>query len=56
LTIWQIDPEVASGIPEAVAVVCSTEVITPLSGAPAAPGERTTAQPTVTGGPGINSR
>jgi hypothetical protein len=53
LTIWQIDPAVASGIPDAVTVACRIVRITPLSGAPAAPGERTTAQPMVTGGPGI---
>jgi hypothetical protein len=53
LTIWQIEPDVASGIPDAVSVVCSTDTMTPLSGAPAAPGVRTTAQPMETGGPGI---
>jgi hypothetical protein len=53
LTIWQIDPLVASGRPFAVAAVCSTAAITPLSGGPAAPGETTTAQPMLTGGPGI---
>ena len=52
LTIWQIEPVVASGIPFAVAVAWSTATITPLSGGPAAPGLRTTAQPMLTGGPG----
>src|SRR6266851_645187 len=33
--------------------VCSTTLITPLSGAPAAPGVSTTAHPIETGGPGI---
>ena len=54
-TIWQIEPAVASGSPDAVAVVCSTATMTPLSGGPAAPGERTTTQPMETGGPGIVS-
>src|SRR5438067_13362463 len=52
-TIWQMEPAVASGCPDAVAAVCSTATMTPLSGGPAAPGERTTAQPIDTGGPGI---
>src|SRR5260370_6340511 len=33
--------------------VCRTPLITPLSGAPAAPGVSTTAHPIETGGPGI---
>src|SRR5687768_922288 len=52
-TIWQSEPVVASGWPTAVTVLCSTLVMRPLSGGPAAPGETTTAQPMVTGGPGM---
>src|SRR5436190_3848120 len=47
------DPPTASGIPDAVIVDCRIVVITPESGAPAAPGDRMTEQPTETGGPGI---
>lgn len=53
LIIWQIEPLVASGCPFAVTFVCSTVVMTPLSGGPAAPGVRTTEQPMLTGAPGI---
>src|SRR5207248_433103 len=53
LTIWQIEPATASGIPLAVTAVCGIWTITPLSGGPAAPGVTTTAQPMETGGPGI---
>jgi hypothetical protein len=53
LTIWQIDPEVASGMLPAVTVACSTVVMIPLSGAPATPGVTSTAHPMLTGGPGI---
>ncbi len=45
----------ANGMPLAVTAVWKICVITPESGGPAAPGERTTAQPTLTGGPGISS-
>jgi hypothetical protein len=56
LIIWQIDPLVASGIPLAVTIGCSTATITPLSGGPAAPGDSRTEQPMLTGGPGITQR
>jgi hypothetical protein len=53
LTIWQMEPAVASGRPEAAALLCSTDTITPESGGPDAPGLRSTAQPMETGGPDI---
>jgi hypothetical protein len=52
LTIWQIEPAVASGIPPAVNAVCVIATITPLSGGPAIPGVTMTAHPMLTGGPG----
>jgi hypothetical protein len=53
-TIWQIEPAVASGMPPAVTAVWRMLTITPLSGAPAIPGVTITAQPRLTGGPGIS--
>src|SRR5581483_12210918 len=53
LTIWQMLPTVASGKPPAVTIACGMMLMKPLSGGPAAPGERTTAQPSDTGGPAI---
>src|SRR6185295_12702094 len=52
-TIWQTLPTVASGIPPAVTTACVITLMNPESGGPAAPGVNTTAQPIVTGGPGI---
>jgi hypothetical protein len=46
-------PEVASGMPPAVAAVCKTAVMIPVSGGPAAPGLNMTLHPMVTGLPGI---
>src|SRR5262245_16722860 len=54
-TIWQMLPDVASGMPPAVAMVWVTATITPESGGPAAPGLSTTAHPIETGGPGIGA-
>jgi hypothetical protein len=53
LTIWQMLPTVASGSPLAITIACGITLMKPLSGGPAAPGERTTAQPIDTGGPAI---
>jgi len=53
LIIWHTLPTVASGMPEAVAAVCGIKLMKPESGGPASPGLRTTAQPIVTGGPGM---
>src|SRR5262245_37003894 len=53
LTIMQIEPMTASGMPFAVTMAWGMTVITPLSGAPAAPGDSTTVQPMDTGDPGI---
>src|SRR5262245_33830383 len=52
-TIWQMLPTVASGCPFAVTVACVMTLMIPLSGGPAAPGLRTTAQPMLTGGPAM---
>ena len=51
LTIVQIDPVTASGMPFATAVVWVIVVITPESGGPPAPGDTVTAHPMLTGGP-----
>lgn len=53
LTMLHNDPATASGIPAASTALCGMVVMTPLSGAPAAPGLTMTAHPTVTGGPDI---
>ncbi len=53
LTIWQIVPATARGIPPAMTEAWGTCTMTPLSGGPAAPGVTITAHPMLTGGPGI---
>ena len=55
LTIWQIEPATASGMPLAVTNGLRDWMITPVSGAPAIPGVTITAQPMLTGGPGMVS-
>src|SRR5687767_14967695 len=50
----QIEPGIASGMPLAVGPPGGMVVIIPVSGGPDRPGERTTEQPIVTGGPGIS--
>ena len=53
LIMMQTDPGIASGIPLAVGPPGGMTVIVPVSGGPDKPGETTTEQPIVTGGPGI---
>jgi hypothetical protein len=53
LIIEQIEPETASGMPPAVTHVWRMPTMTPLSGAPVAPGVTITMHPIETGGPGI---
>ena len=53
LTIRQVEPHMASGIPLAVGPPGGIIVIVPVSGGPAAPGASETEHPIVTGGPGI---
>jgi len=53
LIIVQMAPVIAKGIPLAVGPPGGIIVRVPLSGGPAAPGESKTAQPIVTGGPGM---
>src|SRR5262245_33535388 len=53
LIIWQVEPTVASGMPLAVTKGMGTEIRTPVSGGPAAPGVKVTEAPMVTGGPGM---
>ena len=55
LIIMHIEPVIARGIPLAVGPPGGIIVMVPLSGAPATPGDSTTAHPIVTGGPGIVS-
>ena len=54
LTIMQIDPVVASGIPLAVMNGGNTAMIEPVSGGPDAPGLTITIAPILTGGPGMH--
>jgi hypothetical protein len=53
LTIEQIEPEPARGSPPVVTKGGRMPTITPISGAPVAPGVTITMQPIDTGGPGI---
>jgi hypothetical protein len=53
LIMLQIEPGSARGMPFAVGPPGGIIVIVPVSGGPERPGESITAQPIVTGGPGI---